>query len=121
MRHRNGADRGQPISRTLGWDAGRAGHARIAGSCLRRSRSSVIWSKSNRFPTEMTSARSMLISSSVWRWEMRTLLEERYRDATFDGPVAYADFLAKGDTDQHARDRQEAVAMVRLFLRRFRE
>jgi hypothetical protein len=50
------------------------------------------------------------------------LLGERFRDATRDGPNAYASFLsASADEEEHARLRQEAVATVRAFLRGFRE
>ena len=49
------------------------------------------------------------------------LLEQRYADTGHDGPSAYADFLENGDADKHARDRQQAVATVRAFVRGFRE
>ena len=48
-------------------------------------------------------------------------LEERFKDAGLDGPSAYGVFLAtRGDDDQQARLRREAVATVREFLRGFR-
>lgn len=44
------------------------------------------------------------------------LLGERFDDVTQDGPHAYAAFLATpGDAEQHARLRQEAVAVIRRF------
>ena len=50
------------------------------------------------------------------------VLEERFRDARQDGPSAYASFLASRDDEQQkARLRQDAVAIVREFLRAFRE
>jgi hypothetical protein len=49
-----------------------------------------------------------------------TLLGERFRDTSQDGPNAYASFLAApGDEDGKARLRQEAVATVRAFQRGF--
>jgi hypothetical protein len=54
--------------------------------------------------------------------EATALLEERFRDPRQDGPSAYAAFLASRDDEQQkARLRQEAVAIVREFLRAFRE
>lgn len=45
-----------------------------------------------------------------------TLLGERFRDISQDGPNAYASFLASSeDDDSRARLRQEAVATVRAF------
>jgi hypothetical protein len=49
-----------------------------------------------------------------------TLLGERFRDTSQDGPNAYATFLATpGDNEAKARLRQEAVATVRAFQRGF--
>jgi hypothetical protein len=49
------------------------------------------------------------------------LLEQRFRDISQDGPIAYASFLATvGDEEEKARLRQEAVATVREFVRGFR-
>jgi hypothetical protein len=47
--------------------------------------------------------------------EALALLEERFRNAEQDGPHAYAGFLATTE-EEHARLRQEAVAIVREFL-----
>jgi len=52
--------------------------------------------------------------------EATTLLEERFRDVRQDGPSAYAAFLGEDEEDK-ARRRQEAVLIVREFLRGFRE
>jgi hypothetical protein len=50
------------------------------------------------------------------------LLEERFRDIAKDRPNAYASFLGDQDDDEEAkaRLRQEAVAIIRNFLRAFR-
>lgn len=55
--------------------------------------------------------------------EALILLEERFRHATHDGPIAYASFLAAPDSDEEtkARLRQEAVSIVRGFLQGVRE
>jgi hypothetical protein len=52
--------------------------------------------------------------------EALALLGERFRDADQDGPHAYAEFLATTD-EEHARLRQEAVAIVREFLTALRQ
>lgn len=44
------------------------------------------------------------------------LLTERFESAEHDGPHAYGAFLDDGDTEDVARLRQEAVAVVRQFL-----
>jgi hypothetical protein len=44
------------------------------------------------------------------------LLAERFESVEQDGPVAYSAFLEDGDADASARRRQEAVAVIRLFL-----
>lgn len=50
--------------------------------------------------------------------EALVLLEERFQDASQDGPHAYGVFLAdSGDEQGRARLRQEAVATIREFLR----
>lgn len=52
--------------------------------------------------------------------EALALLEQRFRDISQDGPIAYASFLGTaGDEDGKARLRQEAVATTREFLRGF--
>lgn len=52
--------------------------------------------------------------------EALSLLEERFRDASQDGPNAYASFLATPDDEEEkARLRQEAVATAREFQRGF--
>ena len=48
------------------------------------------------------------------------LLSERYEMADHDGPHAYAGFLDDGDAEEVARNRQEAVQVVRQFLAGFR-
>jgi hypothetical protein len=49
------------------------------------------------------------------------LLQDRFRDASLDGPSAYASFLAiSDDEEERGRFRQEAVATVREFLDAFR-
>lgn len=49
--------------------------------------------------------------------EALILLEERFRDASKDGPHAYASFLASADDEEgKARLRQQAVAIVREFM-----
>lgn len=54
--------------------------------------------------------------------EAVALLDERFRDAALDGPIAYASFLATPDDEgEKARLRREAVAAVRAFLSGFRE
>lgn len=54
--------------------------------------------------------------------EALTLLAERFRDASQDGPSAYALFLAEpGDEEARARLRREAAATVREFLRGIEE
>jgi hypothetical protein len=54
-------------------------------------------------------------------FEAVRLLEERFRDASQDGPNAYGSFLAApDDDDEKARLRQQAVATVRELLRGFR-
>lgn len=54
--------------------------------------------------------------------EALMLLQERFSDASRDGPNAYASFLAAPDDDaQKARLRQEAIATVREFLGGFHE
>jgi len=45
------------------------------------------------------------------------LLAERFETVGHDGPRAYGAFLDDGDPDDTARLRQEAVAVVREFLR----
>jgi hypothetical protein len=44
------------------------------------------------------------------------LLAERFESADHDGPHAYSAFLDDGDTEDVARLRQEAAAVVRQFL-----
>ena len=54
--------------------------------------------------------------------EAVVLLEERFRDPRQDGPNGYATFLANlDDEEEKARLRQEAVAVVRQFIRGIRE
>lgn len=48
-----------------------------------------------------------------------TLLRERFASAAHDGPVAYASFQARADTEEAARAQQEATEVVRLALRAF--
>jgi hypothetical protein len=55
-------------------------------------------------------------SPGTIRSRVLTLLAERFESADHDGPHAYAAFLGDGDTDDVARLRQEAVAVVRQFL-----
>jgi hypothetical protein len=48
-------------------------------------------------------------------------LAERFNDAADDGPSSYGLFLVtRGERDEEARLRREAVATVREFLRGFR-
>ena len=47
------------------------------------------------------------------------LLADRFADIDSDGPVAYASFLAQSDDERDAY-RQQAAAVVRLFLEGFR-
>lgn len=50
------------------------------------------------------------------------LLEARFRETGYDGPRAYAAFLATSDNEEEkARLAREAVAIVREFLRGFHE
>lgn len=49
--------------------------------------------------------------------EALQLLDERFESVDHDGPRAYAAFLDTGDADETARLQQEAVAVVREFLR----
>ncbi|MFL6161122.1 MAG: hypothetical protein ACJ74U_02740 [Jatrophihabitantaceae bacterium] len=50
-----------------------------------------------------------------------TLMAERFKSATHDGPAAYANFLAVTGEDQElARFRQEAFTVVRQSLEAFR-
>lgn len=54
--------------------------------------------------------------------EALALLDDRFQDAAWDGPSAYASFLATPDEEEdRARLRREAVATVRAFLGGFRE
>ncbi|MCB9464326.1 MAG: hypothetical protein H6682_11605 [Candidatus Eisenbacteria bacterium] len=54
--------------------------------------------------------------------EALALLEQRFLDASQDGPRAYAQFLATpGDAEQAARFWQQAIGTVREFLRGFRD
>jgi hypothetical protein len=52
--------------------------------------------------------------------EALQLLAERFESPDHDGPRAYAAFLDVGDDDETARLQQEAVAVVREFLRALR-
>jgi hypothetical protein len=66
-------------------------------------------------------ARASRIADHKQVREGLALMEERFKDAGQDGPSAYGLFLAtRGDEDQQARLRREAVATVREFLRGFR-
>jgi hypothetical protein len=66
-------------------------------------------------------ARASRVAGHSQVQEGLALLEERFKDAGLDGPSAYGLFLAtRGDDDQQARLRREAVATVREFLRGFR-
>ncbi|HEV2886745.1 MAG TPA: hypothetical protein VGX49_07540 [Jatrophihabitans sp.] len=54
--------------------------------------------------------------------EAMTLMAERFESAAHDGPAAYAHFLAvTGEDEEAARFRQDAFAVVRQFLKAFRE
>jgi hypothetical protein len=54
--------------------------------------------------------------------EALALLDDRFKGAAWDGPSAYASFLATPENeDEKARLRREAVATVRAFLGGFRE
>jgi hypothetical protein len=63
-----------------------------------------------------TAAQSAIHGDPQVRSAIR-LLAERFASIEYDGPHAYANFLADGDdSDEVARLRQEAVAVVRAFL-----
>lgn len=62
-------------------------------------------------------ARSSPVADHPQVNEALALLADRFRDATQDGPAAYAAFLTTDDDDERARLRQQAVATVRAFLR----
>ncbi|MGH7777413.1 MAG: hypothetical protein ACREPI_09580 [Candidatus Dormibacterales bacterium] len=67
-------------------------------------------------------ARPSRVASHPQVEESLRLLEERFSDPGQDGPSAYGLFLAtRGDTEEEARLRREAVATVREFLLGFRE
>lgn len=67
-------------------------------------------------------ARGSRVASHPQVEESLRLLEERFNDPGQDGASAYGLFLAKrGDREEEARLRREAVATVREFLRGVRE
>jgi hypothetical protein len=70
------------------------------------------------------SAASSPIVSEQLAVEALSLLEERFADASQDGPSAYGLFLSpieEGDEEERARFRQESIAIVREFLAGMRE